>query len=157
MLVKTKATTTAVALLVLSTSLPTAQGQTNANATEVKSNVVSTKTVKKSLAIPFKYGSPNYNKAYAKQSMKSKYGWGAKQYSCLVTLWNHESGWRVSAHNSSGAHGIPQALPGKKMASAGPNWKTNPHTQIKWGLKYINGRYGTPCSALKSWNHKGWY
>lgn len=155
MLVKTKVMTTAVALLVLSTSLPTAQGSTNANATEVKSV---SKVSHPSKVIPFKYGTPNYNKAYAKQTMKAKYGWNKKQHGCLVKLWNHESGWKVNAHNSSsGAHGIPQALPGKKMASAGPNWKSNPHTQIKWGLKYIKGRYGTPCSALSAWNRKGWY
>ena len=90
--------------------------------------------------------------------MANKYGWCGSQYTCLVTLWNRESGWRVNAHNpSSGAHGIPQSLPGNKMASAGPNWYSDPHTQIKWGLKYIKNRYGTPCSALSSWNHKGWY
>jgi hypothetical protein len=73
-------------------------------------------------------------------------------------LWNKESGWRVNAYNSgSGAYGIPQALPGSKMASAGADWQTNAATQIKWGLGYIKGRYGTPCGA---WGHSqsvGWY
>lgn len=85
-------------------------------------------------------------------------GWGEDQYSCLVSLWNKESGWRVNAENtSSGAYGIPQALPGSKMASAGSDWATNAATQIEWGLGYISGRYGTPCGA---WGHSqsvGWY
>lgn len=84
-------------------------------------------------------------------------GWGSEQFGCLVALWNRESGWNVNAHNSSGAHGIPQALPGSKMASAGADWETNPATQIAWGLGYISGRYGTPCGA---WDHSesvGWY
>jgi hypothetical protein len=85
-------------------------------------------------------------------------GWGSEQLGCLVALWNRESGWNVNAHNnSSGAHGIPQALPGSKMASAGSDWETNPATQIAWGLGYISGRYGTPCGA---WDHSesaGWY
>lgn len=85
-------------------------------------------------------------------------GWGEDEYSCLVALWNRESGWNTFAHNaSSGAYGIPQALPGEKMASAGADWATNPATQITWGLSYISGRYGTPCGA---WGHSeanGWY
>ena len=77
-------------------------------------------------------------------------GWGEDQFSCLVSLWNRESGWRVNAANGSGAYGIPQALPGSKMASAGADWETNPATQISWGLGYIAARYSTPCGA---WNH----
>jgi uncharacterized protein YabE (DUF348 family) len=84
-------------------------------------------------------------------------GWGADEFSCLVSLWNKESGWRVDAANPSGAYGIPQALPGSKMASAGADWQTNPATQITWGLQYIAGVYGTPCAA---WSHSqatNWY
>jgi hypothetical protein len=84
-------------------------------------------------------------------------GWGSNQFSCLVSLWGKESGWRTNAANSSGAYGIPQALPGSKMSSAGPNWQTNPVTQITWGLNYIAGVYGTPCGA---WAHSqafNWY
>jgi len=85
-------------------------------------------------------------------------GWGQGEFDCLVALWNRESHWNVYAHNtSSGAYGIPQALPGSKMATAGADWATNPVTQITWGLGYIGGRYGTPCGA---WGHseaKGWY
>ena len=94
-------------------------------------------------------------KSYASTYMKNNYGWGSKQYSCLVTLWDRESNWNPKAHNkSSGAHGIPQALPGKKM---GKGWRTDAHVQIRWGLKYIKGRYDTPCRALKHSNKKGWY
>jgi hypothetical protein len=85
-------------------------------------------------------------------------GWGDDQFACLVALWSKESGWRVNAYNaSSGAYGIPQSLPGSKMASAGADWETNPATQISWGLGYITGRYGNPCGA---WDHSvrvGWY
>ena len=83
---------------------------------------------------------------------------GAQQFDCLDSLWSKESGWRWSASNSSsGAYGIPQALPGSKMASAGSDWATNPATQIAWGLSYIASGYGTPCGA---WNHSenyNWY
>lgn len=85
-------------------------------------------------------------------------GWSEAEYSCLVALWNRESGWNVYAHNaSSGAYGIPQSLPGNKMASAGSDWQTNPRTQIVWGLGYIQGRYGTPCGAWASSQQRGWY
>ena len=85
-------------------------------------------------------------------------GWDEAQFSCLVNLWNRESGWRVNAANrSSGAYGIPQALPGSKMASAGADWQTNPATQITWGLGYITSRYGTPCGAWSAFQSKGWY
>jgi hypothetical protein len=85
-------------------------------------------------------------------------GFGIDQFPCLDKLWKKESGWNHKASNpSSGAYGIPQALPGSKMASKGSDWKTNPATQIKWGLGYIEGRYGSPC---KAWSHSqsvGWY
>lgn len=85
-------------------------------------------------------------------------GWGQEQYDCLVALWNKESGWNVYAHNAtSGAYGIPQALPADKMAANGADWATNPATQIEWGLTYIIGRYDNACGA---WSHseiKGWY
>ena len=85
-------------------------------------------------------------------------GWNYNQYSCLVKLWERESNWRPQAENkSSGAYGIPQALPGKKMATAGADWRTNPETQIRWGLGYISGRYGTPCAALAHSDEHNWY
>lgn len=81
-----------------------------------------------------------------------------KEYGCLVSMWTRESGWRIHAENaSSGAYGIPQALPGSKMASAGPDWKDNATTQVKWGLQYIRARYSTPCGAWSRWQAKGWY
>ncbi len=84
-------------------------------------------------------------------------GWGDDQFACLVQMWDHESGWRTNAANPSGAFGIPQALPGSKMASAGPNWQTDPATQIKWGLGYIAGRYVDPCGAWSFWQAHSWY
>ena len=84
-------------------------------------------------------------------------GWGVDQWACLDTLWAHESGWRVNASNPSGAYGIPQAMPGSKMASIGADWQTNPATQITWGLNYIAGRYGTPCGAWAFWSAHNWY
>lgn len=92
------------------------------------------------------------------RGMLGGFGWGDDQFSCLVSLWNKESGWNVRAYNAgSGAYGIPQALPGSKMGSAGADWETNAATQISWGLGYISGRYGSPCGA---WGHSqstGWY
>lgn len=100
---------------------------------------------------------PGTAKAIAYDMVMAR-GWGEGEYSCLVALWNRESGWNVYAHNrSSGAYGIPQALPGSKMASAGADWQTNPATQIAWGLGYIGGRYGTPCGAWQSSETRGWY
>ncbi|HEY0168790.1 MAG TPA: ubiquitin-like domain-containing protein [Jatrophihabitans sp.] len=89
--------------------------------------------------------------------MVSARGWGSDQFSCLVSLWNKESGWRTTAANPSGAYGIPQALPGNKMASAGADWQTNASTQITWGLGYIAEVYGTPCSAWAHSQATNWY
>jgi len=91
------------------------------------------------------------------KTLAAQRGWGDDQFSCLYQLWSHESGWRVNAENPSGAYGIPQALPGDKMAAYGDDWQTNPTTQIKWGLDYIASRYGTPCDAWSSWQANGWY
>jgi septal ring factor EnvC (AmiA/AmiB activator) len=89
--------------------------------------------------------------AYAR-SVLGNYGWGADQFGCLVSLWTQESGWRANALNtSSGAYGIPQALPASKLAAAGADWRTNAHTQVNWGLAYVKGRYGSPCAA---WAHE---
>ena len=92
------------------------------------------------------------------QAMLGSFGWSSSQFSCLDPLWAHESGWSVTAYNAgSGAYGIPQALPGSRMASAGPDWQTNAATQVRWGLEYIKGTYGSPCAA---WDHEqatGWY
>ncbi len=91
-------------------------------------------------------------------AMLGSFGWSASEFACLDPLWEHESGWSTTADNAgSGAYGIPQALPGSRMASAGPDWQTDAATQIKWGLEYIKDTYGSPCAA---WDHEqatGWY
>lgn len=85
-------------------------------------------------------------------------GWTEGEYRCLVALWQRESGWNHLAENpSSGAYGIPQALPANKMASAGDDWASNPATQIRWGIGYISARYGTPCEAWGHSERRGWY
>ncbi|MCL7458931.1 lytic transglycosylase domain-containing protein [Micromonospora echinofusca] len=87
-----------------------------------------------------------------------KAGFGMDQFPCLNKLWDKESGWNHKARNpSSGAYGIPQALPGSKMGSVADDWQTNPTTQIKWGLGYIEGRYGSPCKAWAHSQDVGWY
>ena len=91
-------------------------------------------------------------------NMMASFGFSPSLYfGCLLALWNHESGWRYDAENPSGAYGIPQALPGSKMASAGPDWQTNPATQIEWGLTYIKQLYGNPCGAWAFEEANGYY
>lgn len=105
-----------------------------------------------------KTGNKAGNKEYAKLWISQKYGWGEKQFSCLETLWFRESNWNHKSTNpTSGAYGIPQSLPGKKMAAFGDDWKTNPATQIKWGANYIEDRYETPCKALDFFYARNWY
>jgi hypothetical protein len=107
-----------------------------------------------SKAVPAESGSPRQ----IAQAMLGSFGWSSSQFSCLDPLWEHESRWSVTAANpGSGAFGIPQALPGSRMVSAGPDWQTSAATQITWGLRYIRGTYGSPCAA---WSHEqaaGWY
>ena len=96
--------------------------------------------------------------AYAKNLCINTYGWTENDFNCLVKLWERESNWNPNAHNkSSGAHGIPQSLPASKMASEGDDYYTNGKTQIRWGLKYIKNRYGTPSNAWAHSQQKGWY
>lgn len=103
-------------------------------------------------------GTKPYNLAYARNYSRLVVGWDSAQFSCLNKLWTGESNWRPMAKNRrSGAYGIPQALPGHKMRSAGNDWKTNPDTQIRWGVKYIKIKYQTPCKALKFKRNRGWY
>ncbi len=100
---------------------------------------------------------PGTAQAIAAQMVAAR-GWASTEFDCLVALWNKESHWNVYSNNvHSGAYGIPQALPGSKMASAGADWATNPATQITWGLGYITGRYGTPCGAWGHSQSSGWY
>lgn len=100
-------------------------------------------------------------KGYARWQMRSIYHynrWRPNQFRCVNLVFSRESGWRWNAENASGAYGIPQALPGSKMASAGANWRTSARTQVRWGLRYMKNRYGEwPCTA---WQHElrdGWY
>jgi hypothetical protein len=90
--------------------------------------------------------------------MAVRRGWTGRQWTCLDKLWTRESNWQVRAQNgSSGAYGIPQSLPGRKMAMFGDNWRTSAGTQIKWGLWYIERSYGTPCDAWRHSRNHGYY
>lgn len=97
-------------------------------------------------------------KTVAKALMEEKYGWGEKQYTCLENLWTKESHWNYKARNKrSGAHGIAQALPATKMEVISTDWRTNPVTQISWGLRYIDIRYDTPCKAYAKFQRSRYY
>ena len=101
---------------------------------------------------------PKGAKSVAQEIAKEKYGWGSYQFSCLNTLWTKESHWNYRARNPrTGAHGIPQALPATKMEIIGTDWRTNPVTQITWGLHYIDVRYETPCKALSKFKRSRYY
>lgn len=102
-------------------------------------------------------GAPSGSTRAIGESLAAQRGWTGGEWSCLRILWDRESGWQVTAANPSGAYGIPQALPGSKMESAGSDWETNPVTQISWGLSYIGERYGTPCVALNHQESQGYY
>ncbi len=92
------------------------------------------------------------------RALLTEFGFEQSEFDCLDSLYASESGWRVNADNpNSSAYGIPQALPGSKMSSAGADWATNPVTQIRWGLGYIQDRYGTPCGAWSFKRGRGWY
>lgn len=105
-----------------------------------------------------KTGTRSGNKKFAKLYINQEFGWGEKQFACLETLWFRESNWNHKATNpTSGAYGIPQSLPGRKMATFGDDWRTNPVTQIKWGADYIEDRYDTPCDALDFFYDRNWY
>jgi Transglycosylase SLT domain len=94
----------------------------------------------------------------ARQILDNKFGYGSSQFDCFDSIIMRESKWQIDATNpSSGAYGIPQALPGSKMASEGSDWRTNPATQIIWAIKYMKDRYGSPCSAWSFKRANGWY
>jgi uncharacterized protein YabE (DUF348 family) len=117
---------------------------------------VGTKPADISSGSPGSIPSPGSVQAIARGLLKS-YGWTTDQFSCLDSMWSRESGWRVDAANPSGAYGIPQALPGSKMSSAGANWESDATTQIKWGLGYIKARYNSPCEAWSFWQGHDYY
>lgn len=103
-----------------------------------------------------------YNSYYARRlghRMAESFGYRHDyQWTCLRRLWRLESSWRVHADNPySSAYGIPQAMPGRKMSSAGTHWRRNAETQIRWGLRYVRGRYNGPCPALRHKHRHGWY
>lgn len=104
-------------------------------------------------AVPAQAAAPTSAQAIAKQMIKDP-----AQYQAFSNIVSKESGWNPKAQNSSsGAYGLVQALPASKMSSAGSDWKTNPETQIKWGLDYMNDRYGSPVGAWDFWQSNGWY
>ena len=124
---------------------PSAQGKTAASAPERRTG----RTVTAS--------GPGGAKSLARDMVASR-GWGSGEFRCLERLWEKESNWKHTARNSSsGAYGIPQSLPGHKMASAGSDWRTNPATQIRWGLDYIADRYNRPCNAWAHSQRVNWY
>jgi len=97
-------------------------------------------------------------KKVAKVIMAEEFGFNDSQYSCLNSLWTKESNWNYKSRNKvSGAHGIPQALPAEKMSVVGTDWRTNPVTQIRWGLRYIAIRYDTPCKAWSKFKRSNYY
>jgi hypothetical protein len=123
-------------------------------ATQTPAAAQPSQTATATATVPAASGSPQQ----IAEAMLGSFGWSSSQFSCLDPLWAHESGWSVSAYNAgSGAFGIPQALPGSRMASAGPDWQTDAATQIKWGLEYIQGTYGSPCGAWAHEEATGWY
>jgi hypothetical protein len=102
--------------------------------------------------------SPLGAKKVAKSILLNEYGFSEKEYKCLNSLWTKESNWNYKARNkNSGAHGIPQALPASKMNVVSTDWRTNPVTQIRWGLRYISIRYETPCKALAKHKRSNYY
>jgi hypothetical protein len=132
------------------------------NATAVKATAVKAAAVKaaaaKTPAQQTAVRTPSGSPIQIAQQMLGQFGWSPSQFSCLYPLWEHESGWNPSAENAgSGAYGIPQSLPGSQMASAGADWQTNAATQIRWGLTYIQGRYGSPCGAWAHEQSSNWY
>ncbi len=132
--------------------------QADAAAAAAEAEAAADAAVPATPARPSAPADPSAAQQIARQLMASQYGWGDDQFGCLVSLWDKESGWNVNAYNaSSGATGIPQALPGNKMATAGADWQTNPATQITWGLGYIASRYSTPCDAWDKSEASGWY
>ena len=117
--------------------------------------VVSSNTYK---SAPVVTGTKADYQDYAYDLVLNKYLWSESDYQALVNLWERESNWNANAHNkSSGAHGIPQSLPASKMSSEGSDYYTNGYTQIRWGLKYIKERYGSPSAAWQHFQNKNWY
>lgn len=123
-----------------------------------KADLAAATTVSTGNAVVQTEDSSNDDPRSVARSLLAEFGYGQDQFGCLDSLWTKESGWNPSADNpTSSAYGIPQALPGSKMSSAGSDWATNPVTQIRWGLGYIQDRYGSPCSAWGHSQSNNWY
>ena len=127
-----------------------------ATAPQVTSNVASTGGGGTAPIVPSAPPNPGTAESIA-YNMLPSFGFSHNQFGCLNNIWTRESGWRYNAENASGAYGIPQALPGSKMATAGSDWLTDPTTQIRWGIGYIKNTYGSPCNAWGFWQAHGWY
>lgn len=150
------------ATTITTTSQVTTKPTTSATITTKKVTTAKTtkkkKTTKKTTVKKATKGDKKVYQNYAHDLVINKYGWTEEDFDALVWIWNRESGWNPYAENKkSGAYGIPQAWPAKKMASAGDDWRTNYKTQINWGLKYIKKRYGSPLKAKKHYQTKGYY
>ena len=136
-----------------SARLLSAQQKAADRASRVRASITASRSLASRPAPPTYTGSVQALAA----KMAAARGWTGVQWQCLDDVWTHESGWAVAAQNASGAYGIPQATPGSKMASAGADWRTNPATQIAWGLGYIADAYGNPCGAWSFWELHFWY
>ena len=146
--------TATVLAVTLVPGLAVGPGASTANAATSATTATATKTVA-TKAVAKKKVVAKSPKAIARELATKKHKWkSAKQWNCLEKLWHRESGWKVHAGNPGRAYGIPQALPGKKM---GAGWRHSATAQIKWGIKYIDGRYGSPCAADKHQRTKHWY
>jgi len=123
----------------------------------IKVKIKKHKRVSRSHVHTFRAPQTGSNRRIGKR-LAEAHGWTGVQWDCLNNLWQKESGWSTRSSNSSGtAWGIPQALPGSKMKSAGSDWRTNPATQITWGIGYIEHRYRLPCFAWQHWQSHNWY
>jgi Transglycosylase SLT domain len=154
----TAVATTAVAVAALVTAGPAAGSLSGLGSAGAQAQVAQVTSITHDAAQEAAAASAAKAARQTAHKMLGHFGWGNRQFGPLVKLWNRESGWNKYAYNaSSGAYGIPQAVPGSKMASAGKHWRTNATTQIRWGLRYIKSRYGRPRRA---WDHElayGWY
>ena len=154
--VRRHARATSIATVALAAMLPLTLATTSADAVTTSSATTQQVAVAKSTTAKATAAKALTPRQIARAMVTGKkYRWSEKQYKCLSALWNRESSWNVHAGRANGGpYGIPQAYPGKKM---GTGWRHNATTQITWGLKYIHGRYNTPCGADKHQRSTGWY
>ncbi|MBG0817286.1 lytic transglycosylase domain-containing protein [Planomonospora sp. ID82291] len=135
----------------------TAVERTTAPGTAERLHLVTWSTRARPVTRPPERSTKGRNKAIAFR-LVSRRAWSHDQFRCLDSLWTRESNWNHRAYNRhSGAYGIPQALPGSKMSGSGGDWRSSPVTQIRWGLRYIKQRYGSPCGAWGHFRSTNWY